>query len=87
MSSSDALVLTARAWTNATDVSLSGANKPHRRCAADETSKKAAPRVLCMPRRVASQKSQSIASRGRTVGREDAKGVGGGKGWAGGGTS
>ena len=86
MSSSDALVVPARVWTNATDGSLSGANKPHRRCAADETSEKAAPRVLCMQRSVWSQKSQSIASRGKTVGREDAKGVGGGKGWAGGGT-
>ena len=46
-SSSDALVVAARAWTNATDGSLSGVNKSHRRCAADDTPKKAAPRVVC----------------------------------------
>ena len=87
INSPDIIAVAARAWTNATDGSLSWVDKPRRRCAADDTSEKAAPRVLCMQRSLASQKSQSIASSGKTVGREDAKGVGGGtKGWAGGGT-
>ena len=79
MSSSNALVMAARAWTNATDDRLSGVNQSHRWCAADETSDIAAPRVFCMQWSVGSQKSQSKASRGKPVGREDAKRVGGGR--------